>query len=227
MTSFTKLNIWRSPVLSASFILTIALAFSSSYLHAHPHNWINVKTEFIVDDRGQLTDLLQYWEFDIYYSAIHLADIGNEYDNQQQGLNKLAAKMVENLQRYKYFSALKIDAESLSLGKPNDYSLTTTFKDGNQQLLLSMRFSLDESLPIGRKKLLWRVFDPTYYIDMKHHTRSQILIRNSSHMKCVTTIDVPTPSAEIIDYASRLDSSMKETQGLGSYFAEKILIHCI
>jgi len=212
--------------LPAKSFLTLLLVIIPLYVNAHPHNWIRLKTEFTLDENGQLIEVLQHWTFDIYYSAINLADISNEYESQQEGLNKLAQDMVNNLQGFDFFSELKVANQRVHLAKPSDYSLTTVLEDGQQKLLLGMRFTLDGSSPIDSQTLSWRVFDPTYYIDMRHQTASKILIHKNNNTECSTNIESPTPSAEIIDYAANLDRSMKDTQGLGSYFAEKIHIHC-
>ncbi len=71
------------------------------FIHVHPHNWSNLKTEIILDDKGQVRELLQRWTFDIYYSAIRLADTENGHNNKEQDLR--------NLKNYHYFSELKIE----------------------------------------------------------------------------------------------------------------------
>lgn len=209
------------------FMLCVLLAVLPTHIHAHPHNWITLKTEFTLNENGQLAELLQHWTFDVYYSAIRLADIDNEYKDQQQGLDELANEMAKNLKHYKYFSELKIDNQLLNLGKPNYHSLAITFDESQQQLILTMGFTLKALPSIEGKKLSWRVFDPTYYIDMRHQKTSQVLIHKNVGIKCSTHIESPRPSAEIVNYATGLDRSQKDTQGLGNYFAEEVLIHCL
>jgi ABC-type uncharacterized transport system substrate-binding protein len=89
-----------------------------------------------------------------------------------------------------------------------------------------MSFRMNNSPIIKRKTLSWRVFDPSYYIDMRHQKSSHILIHNGKSKKCSVHIETPKPSTEIIKYATSLDSSHKDAKGLGSYFAEKVLINC-
>jgi ABC-type uncharacterized transport system substrate-binding protein len=212
---------------STSQCFLVMLYLLSIELYAHPHNWIDLKTEFILDEKGQLTHLLQHWVFDAYFSAIKLADIEKEHDSQQQGLRKMAKEIAKNLKNYDYFSELKIENQSVKLPKPSDYSLETIVKGGQQKLLLTMRFKMNNSPVVKRKTLSWRVFDPSYYIDMRHQKSSQILIHNGKDRECSVDIVTPKPSAEVIKYATSLDRSQKDTKGLGSYFAEKVLINCL
>ena len=80
---------------------------------------------------------------------------------------------------------------------------------------------------MARKTLSWRVFDPAYYIDMRHQKLSQVTLHKGNDTECSTRIEQPNPSEEIIAYATSLDRSQKDTKGLGDYFAEKVLIHCL
>ncbi len=220
MTSLLKLTI------QYLLKLLVMLTLLPIHAYAHPHNWITLKTEFTLDERGQLTALLQHWKFDIYYSEIRLADIKNEYRDQQQGLDQVAKEMAKNLKNYNYFSELKINDQLIALTEPSTRSLSTVFEKDQQQLILTMGFKLEEPWSIGNKTLSWRVFDPTYYIDMRHQKLSQILIHKSKDTECSTHIESPKLSEEMIKYAASLDRTQKNTQGLGDYFAEKVLIRC-
>jgi len=95
--------------------------------------------------------LLQHWKFDVYYLAMRLADIKNGHDNQEQGLRKMAKEMAKNLKSYHYFSELKIENRLIKLTKPNEHSLKTTTKKGQQQLLLTMRFRMNNSTVVNAK----------------------------------------------------------------------------
>ena len=70
--------------LTPPFWLMLLLAlFWSSHIAAHPHSWINLKTDFILDDQGRLSGITQHWEFDAYYSMMTYADIMNEHGDEQ------------------------------------------------------------------------------------------------------------------------------------------------
>ncbi len=195
-------------------------------LKAHPHNWITLKSEFIIDEKGLLTELHQYWEFDVYFSMMTLDDVMHESRVQPNSLQLLATDMVNNMQSYRYFSQLQIDNRAVALAKPTDYALSTVSHDGQQQLLLYMRFQLPNPQQITDKTLIWQVYDPTYFIDMKHNDISQVIMRMENDKQCSTAIEQPKPSDDLLDYALSLDQSEKNTQGLGAAFAEKVIIQC-
>ncbi|MDA7747027.1 DUF1007 family protein [Psychromonas sp.] len=217
------LNLLSKPLLFA-FLLLAIMPLS---VKAHPHNWITVKSEFLIDEKGQLTTVREYWEFDIYFSMMTIADVMHESTVQPNSLQLLADDMINNMESYQYFSSLKISNQTVPLGRPDKYELIINTIEGQQQLVLFMDFQLAKPLPLNNQPLLWQVYDPTYYIDMRHHDTSQIIITNKRGNECTTTIDLAEPTQEMAEYAMSLDRSQTETQGLGKSFAEKIIIKCL
>ena len=196
---------------------------------AHPHSWISLRSEFILDKNGHLTEIHQRWNFDIYYSMMTLADVVNEHRDQQKGLAIMAKTMAQNLAEYRYFSNLIVSGTDIPLPAPYTYALTTRMSEGQEILSLQMQFKLDKPQPMQGKSVTWSVFDPTYFIDISHGKPSEIAILNqgvSHSVRCLKTIEVSEPSEEVLEYAASLDRTQKDTQGLGNYFAEKVLITC-
>ena len=76
---------------------------------AHPHSWIDMKADMILDEQGRLTAIRQHWAFDTYFSTVTLADAINEHGDKDTGLRKMADQMILNLSRLRYFSVLKIE----------------------------------------------------------------------------------------------------------------------
>lgn len=130
--------------------LTYLVAFMTPIaVNAHPHNWISLKTEFTINDKGQLTGVLQHWQFDVYYSAIRLDEIKKGYAQQQQGLDAIAKEMAENLGSFDYFSELKIDSMQIKLPMPNTASLNPISENAQQVLMLTMQFQLKKPQAIS------------------------------------------------------------------------------
>jgi ABC-type uncharacterized transport system substrate-binding protein len=208
------------------FILLLPL-YWSSHSYAHPHSFINLKTEFSLDDQGQLSGLIQHWEFDVYYSMITYADMMNDYGNEQKGLLKLGQGMVNSLKSYAYFSNLEINGRLIQLGTPYEQTLSITYPKGQQTLTLTMHFEIDKPQAIENKTISFRVFDPSYYIDMRHYSASQVIIHTKNATECSSIVELPETSDELVEYAASLDKNQKNTTGLGDKFAEKVTIHCL
>ena len=137
--------------ISSLFILLIAII--STNISAHPHSWVDLQTEFIVNEKGHLAVIKQRWTLDVFYSAIRLASVKKDPEGQEKGLEKLAKTMANSLGNFNYFSELKIGEASLSLPMPDQYSLAIKSENQQEQLVLSMEFALNHSQTLIEKSL--------------------------------------------------------------------------
>lgn len=193
---------------------------------AHPHSWIDMKADMILDERGRLIAIRQHWSFDTYFSMVTLADVINEHGDKQTGLVKMADQMIGNLTRYRYFSVLAIDGSEIELPRPSWYQLTENTRQDQPMLELEMLFDITRPVVIRDKNLTWSVFDPTYYIAMNYWKAENVSIQGETGARCQLNLDSPNPSFELIEYAQSLDRTRKDTDGLGINFAEKVRIVC-
>ncbi len=207
-------------------IFSVLISGYSSRSNAHPHNWIDLKSDFTIDSQFRLTQIKQIWKFDNFYSMITLADVLNEHKDEEKGLNIVARKMITDLADYNYFSLLTINGRSVPLPAPTEYRLFSEHEDTTQFLKMEILFDLAPQIPIGNRAIEWQVFDPTYYIAMMHSESSNISVTGNQSIDCSSTVEQPNPTEDIMNYAMGLDQNQRETNGLGKYFAEKIRISC-
>ncbi len=201
------------------------LILCSTHLASHPHNWIDLSTEFTINAEGRLTGFSQHWQFDEFFSMISYAEMMNEYHEESIGLASTALKMVANVGPDQYFSELKIAGESIALPVPKLYTLETQQVNGNPILILKMQFSLKNQPLVKDTSFTLQTFEPSYFIAMNYLSSDSIRI-NSASGGCKVDLIKANPSDEIISFASSLDKNMRDTQGLGDNFAERIEIKC-
>ncbi len=210
--------------------IALCLLFCGLYSQsgtAHPHYWINLKTDMILDEGGRLAAIRQHWAFDVYFSMMTVADIVNEHGDKEIGLTKMADQMMDNLAKHQYFSTLIVDGADVVLARPSAYQLTENTQQEPSILELEMRFDISPPVAIQDKSVVWSVFDPTYYIAMNYSKVENLSIKGAKDAQCKLDLDLPSPSSELTEYAQSLDRSQKETDGLGINFAEKIRINCL
>lgn len=210
-----------------TMLLCLGLVTPSSILFAHPHNWINVSTHFVLNGKSQLVEIKQSWEFDGIYSMITHANLKNAYDNEQVGLALMAEQMKKNLGGYDYFSNLLIDGEKIGIPKADHANLIMESRPPISVMTLDLDLKFKKPIDIVGKKLTWSVFDPSYYIAMNHKGVEGISITNAGGAECGKELVIPTPTAETIAYADSLDKSQRATDGLGNEFAERVFVTCI
>jgi ABC-type uncharacterized transport system substrate-binding protein len=194
---------------------------------AHPHYWVGLKADMILDQQGRLSTIRQHWDFDVYFSMMTVADAVNEHGDKDLGLSKMADQMIANMTKHRYFSTLTIDGEQVALPRPSSYRLRENKQQEPAILVLEMQFDFETPVAVINKNLSWSVFDPTYYVAMSYSVIDNISIKGEQAAGCKLSLDVPNPSNELIEYAQNLDRTQKDTAGLGIKFAEKIHVSCL
>ena len=195
-------------------------------IEGHPHNWIALNSEFILDRDQRLVEIRQRWEFDALYSAITLDNMRREYGDEKRGLVGFAEKFVTNLKYYNYFTQFNIDGTSIDLPKPGSYQLKRIIRNDQSVLELEMHFRMENPLTLQDQILSWSVYDPTYYIAMAHYDVNDVVIRGDTASQCKKDLIESTPSNDMIQYAQSLDRNQKNTEGLGINFAQQVRINC-
>lgn len=190
----------------------------------HPHSWINLTTDFVIDDNEQLIQVRQRWIFDEFYSAMMLADLDREFPDRTLALSEHSRGMLKSLGEHGYFSHLVIGGERIALQKPVKHRLQTVSLDGADMLMLEMHFDLDGYA--ADQTISWKVYDPTYYVSMRHDDVSLVRLINDSALECMPSLIEPNPTEEQRAYASSLDQNQTETDGLGKLFAQEVQVQC-
>ena len=209
--------------LKAVLVGALLAFFAVSHASAHPHAWVSLSTEFIINDEAQLTEIRQRWLFDDMYSALTIDGIYQEYPDFQAGLNTHGESIVTYLDSVNYYSNLQTTKNLVEIPKPSHWLLTTV--NDRQQLVLELHFTLSKPVDIS-DPFQWRVFDPTYYVSMEHETIEFVSIINDSTSECQPELLQGDPSEEQIRYAASLDKSQQAENGLGKYFAQTVTVAC-
>lgn len=216
----------------ARYLLLLMIAFVTVFdgyrnlASGHPHNWIILDSKFVVDSQNRLVAIEQQWEFDAFFSELTLVDLRREFGNEKIGLQMTAARFIENLKEYQYFSKLKVDKKSIHLAKPKPNSLIRVTKNGPSVLVMKMRFNFNDPIDLKNHTLTWQVYDPTYYIAMAYDTVKDITVVGPNASQCNKQLIEPNPSPELVRYAQSLDRTQQSFDGLGGHFNQKIHIRC-
>ncbi|BBE73879.1 DUF1007 family protein [Oharaeibacter diazotrophicus] len=147
-----------------SVLLAVALTgIGTVAAPAHPHVWVDAKSEVVFDKEGRITAIRQVWRFDDAYSAFASQGLDTDGDGKLsvRELKPLADLNVESLKEFGYFTFLMAGGKDRDFGKPTEYWIQD---DGG---LLTLYFTLPtaEPIPIKGGQAALDVYDPTYYVD--------------------------------------------------------------
>lgn len=198
----------------------LLIIFVSSQVCAHPHSFITLKTEFVVQN-DKLTQLDYTWTMDELTSSY----LQLEYiKNPKQTLDDLMNNIVEN----HLFSVLSVNTDHTN----QTITLTPLKQDStlhfnNNKAILDFSSQLQEPISISHHQFELTTYEKTFYVDMYYEQDSDVSINNAN---CKITIDKPTPDDSTLNYAQALDEDQQPIQTddfiLGKLFAQKVVITC-
>lgn len=189
---------------------------------AHPHAWIDLRTTLVLDEAGRLVAMEQEWLFDEFYSVFATDGWDLESETGKNALTDLARGNLDNLLEYNYFTEIMVNGQSLAFEPVQDF--VTEMRNGR----IWMRFTAPLKSPIDvfEEDVSYRVFDPTYYVEILHMKGDIIAFRGPEAGHCTGRITAPTPTMEAVALAQSLPPDAEPDHSLGSMFAERVDVEC-
>jgi ABC-type uncharacterized transport system substrate-binding protein len=191
--------------------------------HAHPHAWIDVQSEILFDTAGNITGLRETWLFDEFYTEFALKDFGagkNGAVNTAK-LLELGKDNLNNLKDHSYFTFMDADKTQLKFSGYQD--VTSEIKD--KRISLAFTILLEKPINPRQQQVSYRIYDPSYYIEMKHLKKEGVVVGNDS--TCKATVERPKPDIAFITMAAALDKKATAPDDLGRFFAERVSVQCV
>jgi ABC-type uncharacterized transport system substrate-binding protein len=188
---------------------------------AHPHAWIDVESAVILDGKGRIVAIEQQWLFDEFYTLFSLDTLKPTSDTDPL-LTELARVNLGNLRDYDYFMEVRAGDGKVTLATVTEFD--TALRKG--RLWLRFVVPLDRGLNPKKDAVSFSVFDPTYYIEMRHRKNAAIAFRGAGAKTCSGRIIPPAPPTEAIALAAALDRNAQADNNLGALFAERVAVTC-
>lgn len=204
--------------------LAMLLALLPSAGAAHPHEWIDLSVTLEFDSDKRLVAMKQSWLFDPYFSAYVVEELATNRPQRRrvrEQAEAIAPDMVSNLSQHNYLNEWTYRGEPVT-------GLSGTFVAAEvrrKRMELTLRLTLSEPLDLSQGEFSYRVFDPTYYIEILHADGHRPRLKGGPR-GCQTTITAPEPTQELLDYAADIDRDENPEDGLGQHFAERVTVEC-
>lgn len=208
------------------FIALLALLLVPGPATSHPHAWIDLRTQLVVDDDGQAKGLRQHWEIDPLYSLMLMEEFGAGGDDGDRGeaLQRLADTMLGNMAEFDYMTRLSIDGERAVWEQVQDVQLTVD--DATDSLHFRFTLLLSEPLALAGREMEYAVYDPTYYIEVLH-VDDEAIDTGALGSECSVRIREPDPPESLVERMARIDRSGEPAEeDIGQRFAERVRIAC-
>ncbi len=184
-----------------------------------------MKTGFVFNAKGQITAIKEHWRFDKMYTAFALQDFDPNRNGKldKDELMELAKENLKGLKDFNYFTELEMDnGKRLTTG---ELSAMDSYLE-NEQIAIDFTLPLTEPLDMSVHKLTYRIYDPTYYIDMGHYEKEPVHFEGPAPKNCTFEVARPAVDLSLIAAAASLDKKATAPKDLGYSFAEKVTLTC-
>lgn len=206
------------------FITTpVLIILSAEAAQAHPHSFITMKTQ-IIAEQGQMTALQMRWVMDEITSADLLYDAG-EAKPDSPVWKRLAAEVMANVLTQHYFTEFWHNGEKVKFAaRPSAYGLSRA----GHQAVLDFTLPLAHPRPLAGQRYTFSTFDPTYFVDMRYETSSDVRLPAELNSACKLAVKTPKPDAAVEAFALSLDKAdaPPEDMALGKQFAQEVTLQC-
>ncbi len=209
--------------LAGTFVAALALAAACGSAAAHPHVWIDLRTEVEFDDRQRVAALRVSWRFDEFYSLFAVEGLDKNADGvlDADELRPLAELNVTSLKEVDYFTHLKVDGVDAAFGAVSDY--VSTFQDG----ILSLEFVIPLQTPVDPLQAVvsFVSYDPTFYIAVEPLLQDPVGFAGSPPPQCRAVEEEggagETATLSEVDFLDPVVSS-----DIGALYATEFTIAC-
>lgn len=204
-------------------VLVIASVGLLPKLQAHPHIWVDLQITANFNEQQALTGLTQRWQFDPFYSLVLAEDLQHA-DPQRRA--QLKSDIWQNLEPMDFYTELTVAGNPQIMSPKGEFK----FEMDGFNVVLSFELTLTEPLSpelLGAADIRYRIFEPTYYIDMMHVDGHGLVFPDEVN-HCKHEIIAARPNAEARQRAIDVDDlTASEDVTLGQYFAQTVVIQCI
>lgn len=214
-------NPLRLPAILALVAALLALPGPAS---AHPHAWIDVKVKVLFDEKGRVYGLQETWIFDPLYTAFAFDGVKRDKGKPppQKFVDALGKENLTNIKDYDYLTLVERNGAKVAFSGTRD--LHSSF--AKDRLRMTFTLLLETPLDPTVSPVAYRIFDPTYYIEMLHAEDKNAIELAGAGKDCKHTLTPPSPNPDAVALAASLDKTQSGGDGLGKLFAERVTIRC-
>jgi len=207
----------------------LACVAAASQAAAHPHAWIETRSDVVFDDEGRIAAINVEWDFDPGYSEMAVDGLDENGDGYHSAgeLHPLARENLIALKDYDYFIKARAGPAAVRYGEVTEYGIIYS----NGTLKMHFTVPLAEPLDPFAAEFVYRIYDPSFYIAIDFAENAPLALLGNAPEPCRIELRQPPTGAEIEATRDMLAEKGKDWQApeeddFGSMFARPAAVVC-
>ncbi len=214
---------------AASAAFLSALAAAAAPASAHPHVWIEMRSDVVFDDKGQITAMNLMWTFDDAYAQMAIDGLDTNGDGvySPSELDPLTKENIASLKDYGFFTVMRYNGEKQALGEVTQYGQIWS----NEKLQLHMQVPLKTPVDPTKGEFVAKVYDPDFFIAMDYAKDEPVTVIGNMPKNCELVVKPVPTDAEIEQTRAMLSTKGPEwkpenDEDFGALFAQPVSVQC-
>ncbi|WP_395661204.1 DUF1007 family protein [Aestuariivirga sp.] len=214
---------------AASAFFVSILAVSGSPASAHPHVWIEMRSDVVFNDQGQVAALNLMWTFDDAYAQMALDGLDTNGDGvySPSELDPLTKENIASLKDYDFFTVMRFNGQKQALGEVTEFGQIWS----NDKLQLHMQVPLKVPVDPAKGEFMAKVYDPDFFIAMDYVKDEPVSVIGAMPKTCELLVKPVATDAEVEQTRAMLstkgpDWKPENEEDFGALFAQTVIIQC-
>lgn len=210
----------------AASLAIVAMAVPAT---AHPHVWIEMRSDVVFNDDGLITAVNVEWSFDDNYTQMALEGLDSNGDGvySQDELDPLTKENMASLKDYEYFTVMRLNGEKQAIGEVTESGQIWS----NDRLSLHFQVPLKTPVDPRSGEFIVKIYDPDFFIAMDYIKDEPVSILGKAPAPCRLNVKPVPTDAELDQTRVMLASKGKDWQpenneDFGAMFAQAVAIQC-
>jgi ABC-type uncharacterized transport system substrate-binding protein len=206
-----------------------ALTLSVSAATAHPHVWIEMSSDVVFDDKGQVAAITVEWTFDDGYAQMALDGLDTDGDGvySARELDALTRENMASLKDYDYFLHAFADGKPLRVQEAKDPGQIYS----NNRLKLYFTVPLESPLDPKKNDFYYRIYDPEFFIAMDYIKDEPVTAQGPIPAGCTLDLQPVVTDAGTEETRQMLATKGRDWQpppneDFGAVFAQPLHVDC-
>jgi ABC-type uncharacterized transport system substrate-binding protein len=196
---------------------------------AHPHVWVEMRSDIVFNDRGLISAINLMWTFDDAYAQMALDGLDTNGDGvySQDEIAPLTEENMASLKDYDYFTVVRFN------GRKQPFAAVTEFGQIYSADKLELHFQVPLAAPLDPRagEFVLKIYDPDFFVAFDYAKDDPVTVIGNMPPPCRLEVKPVPTDAELDQTRAMLatkgtDWKPENNEDFGALFAQPVTIRC-